>query len=62
MVCPVALAFVALLTLTLVGVLAGSPSIARSQESVDLEANKALAHRFHDDIFEQGTWPPPTRS
>ena len=54
------LATIALLTLTLVGVLAGSAIAARTQEATptadlaDLEANKALARRFHDEIFEQG--------
>jgi predicted SnoaL-like aldol condensation-catalyzing enzyme len=34
-----------------------APSVARAQDatpSVDLEANKVLARRFHDEIFEQG--------
>jgi predicted SnoaL-like aldol condensation-catalyzing enzyme len=46
-----------LLALTVVGMLPGSTLTARSQEatpSADLEANKALARRFHDDIFERG--------
>ena len=48
---------IALLTLTLVGLLAGSAFAARTQEATptaDLEANKALARRFHADIFNQG--------
>jgi predicted SnoaL-like aldol condensation-catalyzing enzyme len=50
-------ALIALLALTLVGVVAASSLVARAQEATpatDLEANKALAHRFHDEIFEQG--------
>jgi ketosteroid isomerase-like protein len=46
-----------LLGLTLAGPLAASVFAARAQEetpSSDLEANKALARRYHDDIFEQG--------
>jgi predicted SnoaL-like aldol condensation-catalyzing enzyme len=34
-----------------------APSVARAQDAtptVDLEANKVLARRFHDEIFEQG--------
>jgi ketosteroid isomerase-like protein len=50
-------ALTALLALTLVGVLAGSAIAARTQDATpttDLEANKALARRFHDEIFDQG--------
>jgi predicted SnoaL-like aldol condensation-catalyzing enzyme len=48
---------IVLLTLVLVGLLAGSPFAARSQESTptaDLEANKALALRWHNELFEEG--------
>ena len=48
---------IALLALVLVGMLAGSVVAARTQDATptaDLEANKALARRFHDDIFDQG--------
>jgi predicted SnoaL-like aldol condensation-catalyzing enzyme len=45
---------VAVLCLTLVAVVSGLPSTARSQETVDLEANKALAARFHEDLYNQG--------
>jgi ketosteroid isomerase-like protein len=51
------LALIALLTLSLVGLLAGSTLAARTQDvtpTADLEANEALARRFHDEIFEQG--------
>jgi predicted SnoaL-like aldol condensation-catalyzing enzyme len=47
----------ALLALTLVGVLAGSAVAARTQDATptsDLEANKVLADRFHEEIFDQG--------
>jgi predicted SnoaL-like aldol condensation-catalyzing enzyme len=51
------LAVTALLTLTLGGLLAGSTFAARTQDATptsDLEANKALASRFHEDLFDQG--------
>jgi predicted SnoaL-like aldol condensation-catalyzing enzyme len=48
------LAVVAVLVLTLAGMLASSPSAAHSQETNDLDANKALAQRFHEDLFNQG--------
>jgi predicted SnoaL-like aldol condensation-catalyzing enzyme len=50
-------ALTALLALVLVGLLAGSVAAAHLQvatPTADLEANKALARRFHDEIFEQG--------
>jgi predicted SnoaL-like aldol condensation-catalyzing enzyme len=50
-------ALTALLALVLVGLLAGSVAAAHLQVATptsDLEANKALARRFHDEIFEQG--------
>lgn len=52
-----ALTLVGLFALTLVGLLAGSAVAARTQEATptsDVEANKVLARRFHDEIFEQG--------
>jgi predicted SnoaL-like aldol condensation-catalyzing enzyme len=51
------LVLTALFVLTFVGLLAGPIVAARAQEatpSADLEANTALARRFHDEIFEQG--------
>jgi predicted SnoaL-like aldol condensation-catalyzing enzyme len=45
---------ITLLALTLVGLLAGSAVAGRAQETTDLDANKALAHRFHEDLFVQG--------
>jgi hypothetical protein len=51
------LTLTALFALTLVGLLAGSAFAARTQDATptgDLEANKVLARRFHDEIFEQG--------
>jgi predicted SnoaL-like aldol condensation-catalyzing enzyme len=50
-------ALIALLALILVGLLAGSAFAARAQEATppaDLAANKDLARRFHNDIFERG--------
>lgn len=49
-------ALIALLALSLVGLLAGGAVAARAQDATpggDLEANKALARRFHEDIFDQ---------
>jgi predicted SnoaL-like aldol condensation-catalyzing enzyme len=49
-------ALIALLALSLVGLLAGPVFVARAQDATptnDLEANKALAHRFHEDIFDR---------
>jgi predicted SnoaL-like aldol condensation-catalyzing enzyme len=49
-------ALIALFALTLVGMLAGSTFATRAQDATppaDLAANKALAHRFHEDIFDQ---------
>jgi ketosteroid isomerase-like protein len=51
------LALTVLFALTLVGPLALPVFAARTQEATptaDLEANKALARRYHDDIFERG--------
>ena len=51
------LALTALLALALVGVLTGSAVAAHTQvatPTTDLEANKALADRFHEEIFDQG--------
>ena len=51
------LAMIVLLTLTLVGVVAGSALAARTQDATpasDLETNKELARCFHDEIFEDG--------
>ena len=39
------------------------PTVAQdATPTSDLEANKALARRFHDEIFDQGNLAPPTRS
>jgi predicted SnoaL-like aldol condensation-catalyzing enzyme len=51
------LALTVLLALTVASLFAGSVLAARIQDatpSADLEANKALARRYHDEIFEQG--------
>jgi predicted SnoaL-like aldol condensation-catalyzing enzyme len=47
---------IVLFALTLIGSLASSAYAARAQDATpaaDLEANKALARRFHDDIFDR---------
>jgi ketosteroid isomerase-like protein len=47
----------ALLALTLVGLLAASALAARAQDTTPTDnfaANKALAQRFHDDLFVRG--------
>ena len=54
---PRSLALITLFVLTLVGLVAGPAVAARAQDATptaDLEANKALARRFHDEIFERG--------
>jgi len=51
------LALPALLALLVVGLLAGSAFAARTQDAtatIDLEDNKALARRFHGEIFNEG--------
>jgi predicted SnoaL-like aldol condensation-catalyzing enzyme len=50
-------ALIVLLALTLVSLLAGSVFVAHAQDTAstgDLEANKTLARRWHDEIYEQG--------
>src|SRR5262245_36605908 len=49
-------ALILMLALALVGVLGGSAVAARAQDATPtthLEANKALARRFHNDIFDR---------
>ena len=50
------LALTAIFVLSLIGLFAGSVVTAHQDATPtsDLEANKALARRFHDEIFEQG--------
>jgi predicted SnoaL-like aldol condensation-catalyzing enzyme len=49
----------ALFALVLVGLFTGSAFVAHAQDATttaDLEANKALAQRFHEDLYNQGNF------
>jgi hypothetical protein len=52
------LASIALLALTVVGLLAGAAFVVRAQDSTppaDIEANKALVLRYQNEVWDQGT-------